>query len=206
MSNSLKSRFLGLPFNKKLVLISSFCLLISMFMPWYSDIDQFKTGDSFLGITGPMYLAGLFILVAAAVSFGMISMELLDRPSPDLPVENKYVHVAAGGFSVLMLVLMLSVYFHPKFGVNLTDKNAEFGMILGFIGMVGIIGGALMKEKKKSHSVDSLLNADDRVQQSVEKLDEAPYSAPVSHERRIPTIEELTEQINNTSDININER
>lgn len=193
MSESLKNRFKKLPLSKKIVLISSFLAAISLFMPWYSDIDQFKTGDSFLGITGPLYMAGLLILILNIASFGLVAMEMIEKPEPKLPISTKQFHILSGTVSSVLLVLMLSVYFHPKFGINLTNKNAEFGMILGFIGMAGVIFGALMKQKTAMNPKIEI-GFEGRVQKSVENAG------------RLPTIEELTREINQTTDLNIHDR
>ena len=58
-----KNRLKSLKLSKKIIYFSSALTILSVFMPWYSDIDKFKIGDSFLGITGPLYLAG-FIAVS----------------------------------------------------------------------------------------------------------------------------------------------
>ena len=210
MKDTLKSRIMALALNKKILLGSSFLVMLSVFMPWYSDIDQFDTGYNFLGITGPMYLAGLLILSAGAVSFAIVMREAMGRPAADLPVENKYVHIIASGFSVLMVVLILSVYFHPKFGINLIDKSAGIGMGLGFIGMMGMLGGAMMRERVKAPKLtfEEELESVDMMERSQRRPDvpethqrpEDAYSAPIEDSERVPTIEELTEHINNTSD------
>ncbi|MBI4235630.1 hypothetical protein HY604_05020 [Candidatus Peregrinibacteria bacterium] len=193
MSDSLKNRFKKMPSNKKMILVCSFLTVISLFMPWYSDIDQFKTGDGFLGITGPLYMAGILILILNVASLGLVAMEFFDKPEPKLPISTKQFHILSGSISTVLLVLMLSVYFHPKFGINLTNKSAEFGMILGFIGMAGVIFGALMKQKTVTGPKIEI-DFEDRVQKSVETSG------------RIPTIEELTREINKTSDLNIHDR
>lgn len=193
MSESLKIRFKKLPANKKVILISSFLAVISLFMPWYSDVDQFKTGDSFLGITGPLYMAGLLILILNVASLGIVAMELFEKPEPKLPISTKQFHILGASISTVLLVLMLSVYFHPKFGINLTNKSAELGMILGFIGMAGVMFGALMKQREvKMPNV--MADFEDRVQTGI------------TDAGRIPTIEELTREIEKTTDLNIHDR
>lgn len=150
MPDSFKIRLKKLPLTQKIVLIGSVLAMLGTFMPWYSDLDKFKTGDSFLGITGPMYLAGFLVLVGGLVSFTLILFKLMEKDVPNLPLKESYIHIFTGGLSVLMLILAASVYFHPKFGVNLTDKNMGFGMILDFVG-IGLValGGILALRSDK---------------------------------------------------------
>lgn len=134
MPNSFKLRLKNLPLVKKAVLLGSFLMAISVFMPWYTDLDKFRIGETFLGISGPMYLAGFLVFVAGGASFGILMLHLLEKPLPKLPVKDMQIHVFGSILSFFMLILTASVYFHPKFGVNLTDKNMGIGMILAFIG------------------------------------------------------------------------
>ena len=139
-----KTRLKSLPLTQKFVLLGSILAMLGAFMPWYSDVDRFKTGDSFLGITGPMYLAGFFVLVGGLISLALILSKLMEKDLPKLPLKEAHIHIFTGGLSVLMLILAASVYFHPKFGVNLTDKNMGFGMMLDFMGVgLVILGGIL---------------------------------------------------------------
>lgn len=133
-----------------MVFVAGCLTIISVFMPWYSDIDRFNIGDSYLGISGPMYLAGLLIFLSAVASVGIVVLKMLQRPIPKLPVKEEHFYILTGALSVLMLVLTLSVYFHPKFGINLTDKNAGIGIFLAFIGTgITILGGALALRGKE---------------------------------------------------------
>jgi len=83
-----KSRLKRLPFKEKLVLIGGFLVVIGSFLPWYKDLDKFRTGDTFLGITGPLYLAGLIVLVSGLVSFGLIMAKLLEKRGLKLPMQE----------------------------------------------------------------------------------------------------------------------
>lgn len=138
-----------LPLPKKIILTGSFLAFISVFMPWYSDIDRFKIGDTFLGITGPLYLAGLIVLLASASSLLMIIMILMEKPLPKLPLKDSHLNIFNGALSLLMLILTISVYFHPKFGLNITEKNLEFGMVLSFIGVGVLILGSILLIRTK---------------------------------------------------------
>lgn len=149
MPNSFKTRLKQLAFNKKLVLIGSALVIIGVFLPWYQDIDRFRIGDTFLGITGPLYLAGFLVLLAGVASFGLIMLKLLEKPQPKLPLKEGHFYISVSALSVFLLIISASVYFHPKFGVNLTDKSVGIGMILDFIGSGIVLLGAILALKSE---------------------------------------------------------
>lgn len=154
MPNSFKLRLKNLPLLKKAVLVGSFLMVISVFMPWYTDLDKFRIGETFLGISGPMYLAGFLIFVAGGASFGMLILDLLEKPMPKLPFKDVQIHVFGSILSFFMLILTASVYFHPKFGVNLTDKTMGIGMILSFIGSGVVLLSGILSLRSKEVSFD----------------------------------------------------
>lgn len=144
-----KTRLKKLPISNKIVLIGSFLAMISVFLPWYSDIDKFKSGTTFLGISGPLYLAGLIVFFASLACFSVIAMKLMDKDLPKLPLKECHFYIFNSILSVLMLILSSSVYFHPKFGININDKTMGIGMTLGFIGAIGVFVGGVIDVKKK---------------------------------------------------------
>lgn len=154
MPDSFKIRFMKLPLVGKAILIGSCLTAISVFMPWYNDVDKFNIGESFLGISGPLYLAGFFVFIAGAVSVALIAMQMLEKKTPKLPMREAQIHIAGSILSLFMLVLTASAYFHPKFGVNLTDKSLGFGMILAFIGTGAMMLGGIMAIRTKEVDFD----------------------------------------------------
>lgn len=154
MPNSFKYRLKKLPLVSKFVLFGSMLAIIGVFLPWYRDIDKFNTGDVFLGITGPLYLAGIIVLLSSIVSFGMIALRLLEKPVPKLPLKEEQFYVFSGSLSILMLVLTVSVFFHNKFGVNLIDKSIGIGMMMTFIGCGLVLLGAIIAVKNRNVSFD----------------------------------------------------
>jgi hypothetical protein len=178
--NTFKIRLKNLDKRKKLVLIGSAIAAIGVFLPWYQDIDKFRTGDMFLGITGPLYLAGLIVGLAAIGALGLIMLEVLEKPKPKLPMKENHFFIAGAGLSLLLLVLASSVYFHHKFGVNLTDKSMGIGMIMAFIGSGGYLAGGILLERGKEMRISEGklkplidLNVSERVQSSLD-TDEKP--------------------------------
>lgn len=127
---------------------------ISVFLPWYSDVDVFKTGNEFLGISGPLYLSGLLILALSLVSAGIVAMKTFDKKLPKLPIEEPYLFILSGCASLFLLLLTSSVYFHSKFGVNITQKTAGIGLILCLIGSVLILAGGLLQNRKRGVSFE----------------------------------------------------
>lgn len=123
----------GLSFAKKLLFAGSVLMIISLFLPWYSDIDTFKTGDMFLGLTGPLYLAGFSLLGVAILNLSMVFMQSSTGKLTHIPVKASTLHLASGIFAFYLLILVNSVYFHAKFGVNITIKQSDFGMFFAFI-------------------------------------------------------------------------
>lgn len=137
-----------------MVLVGSTALVLSVILPWYSDIDRFKSGYTFLGITGPVYLAGLIILVAAGISLGLIILRVMERPLPKLPLKEPHYHLFTAVISGLMVLMASSVYFHPKFGMNLTDKSVGVGMLMAIFGVIVTGIGAYLTLKTRVPTLD----------------------------------------------------
>ena len=143
--------FTELPFEKKLLGVGSALLILSLFLPWYQDLDSFKTGDMFLGITGPLYLAGYSMLILAAINIAMLIAEINGKKIPYITVKPSAFFFAMGLFTFFMLLVVNSVYFHSKFGLNIALKQSQFGMFFAFIAASFItIGGYLSTRDKAS--------------------------------------------------------
>ena len=82
-------------------------------------------------------------------------IQVLEKRLPKLPLADTQIHIAGCVVSMLMLIFTASVYFHPKFGVNLTDKSVGFGMILAFIGIGMVMMAAIFSLKSSSVSFDT---------------------------------------------------
>lgn len=146
----------GFSSEQKFVFWGSVAMIVSVFLPWYSDLDAFKTGDMFLGITGPLYLAGLLILGVGVVSATtLLSRNMRDKMERIFSLIGNF-YVMSAGFSGFLLLLVNSVYFHPKFGVNIAIKESRVGMFLAFGGVVLLaFGGYLMRKRQRAyHHVD----------------------------------------------------
>lgn len=145
----LKETFLHLPRHMKLIGIGSLILAISTLLPWYADLDSYKIGDQFLGITGPASFVGIVVLLLSLGSLWLFLYRLMERRVPRLPVREAIFHLFVGIESLFLLLMVNSIFFHPKFGVNITLKESRFGMTLAIIGAVIMVIGAYFQNKKE---------------------------------------------------------
>jgi hypothetical protein len=184
---SFKTRLKNLSLSNKILAFASISLMISTLLPWYSDIDKYKIGDSFLGITGPLYLAGFIVFIAGALSFTLVAFNFLNKKMLKLPLSEVQSHFSSAAISVVMLILAASVYFHPKFGINITEKSGGIGMFLAFISSGILVLGAFLERKssaksslKKSSHMESMIEMglEERPKGEV-RQEPAPYSAKI---------------------------
>lgn len=140
------NKFRGLALSEQVVLIGSFLSMLAVLFPWYSDTDQFKTGTTFLGITGPLYLSGLLVLLSSAMCFTTIVMKM--RGNTSLPIKESHLFIGGSVLSLLMVVMAASVYFHPKFGINLANKQSGAGMVMAAIGGIAVLAGGILASRK----------------------------------------------------------
>ena len=148
-THSIKDRFLQLPFVYKLTGAGSILALISVFLPWYQDFDAFNTGDRFLGITGPLYLVGYIVLALSAFSLILTGFHFFEKKLPPLPMKEAMIYILSGAISLFLMVIANSVYLHPKFGINITSKVVQYGMIVAFAGAgIVLIAGVLQSRER----------------------------------------------------------
>lgn len=145
--------FKELPLHSKLLAIGSLILALSVFLPWYSDLDSFKTGFTYLGITGPLYLAGFTVLGLALANLVFLSFSVFGFKPKSLKVKNNTVFLFSGLASLYMLLVVNSVYFHNQFGVNITLKESQFGIFVAFLGMVLTVTGGYLATRDKGAAV-----------------------------------------------------
>lgn len=157
-----KNNLKALPGAKKLIAGGAILTTLGVFLPWYRDVDRFNLGDTFLGITGPLYLAGTIVLLGAMACLIAIATEILDKKFEILSKYKTEIYYATSSLTLFMLLLVNSVYFHAKFGVSLTEKSRGIGMTLSFIGAVMTLCGALWQSKfsRKKVSEEHLKNVD----------------------------------------------
>ena len=172
-------KFGKLPLGLKLISVGSFLTFVSVFLPWYADLDTFNTGDKFIGLGGPLYLLGFLIMVMSVGALLLSGLRLLEKKLPQLPLEEAHFHIFVGAMSMFLLIITSSIYFHSKFGVNITMKEMRFGMVAAFIGTGLVLLGGLSLNKARGVSfegegkLDKLIDVEgdshDRVQRDVKK-------------------------------------
>ena len=89
----------------------------------------------------------------SAGSLYLFGYRLLERRVPRLPVREAIFHLFVGIESLFLLLMVNSIFFHPKFGVNITLKESRFGMTLAIIGSAVLVVGAYFQNKKKLKKV-----------------------------------------------------
>jgi hypothetical protein len=164
-----------LSFAKKMTGVGAIMLLLGVFMPWYSDMDSFNTGQLFLGITGPQFLAGYTILLLAALNLFVIGSELTTKKDFFKGNDN-IVSMIAGVFALYLLFSVSTVYFHPKFGLNITLKTAQFGLFFAFVGAALITAGSFMATREGKSEIKKFQS---ETRESLEKM-------PIANEQERP--------------------
>ena len=152
-----RNQFSRLDMTRKWLVGGALLTAISALMPWYEDLDAFGAGDLYLGVTGPLFLVGLMVLVSSLFVIAWIVLPLMDKKLPTLPVKEGALFAFLGVENLFLLMLANSVFFHPKFGVNITLKDTKFGMITVFIGVfVMIWSGYQLYRKEANPSMNTI--------------------------------------------------
>lgn len=165
--HTLKHNFSRLDKTHKIVGIGSVLAILSIFMPWYEDLDAYNIGDRFFGISGPTMLIGIFILAMSALVFWTFYAHLRGKRPPKMPVTEHIFNMFAGAQSFFLLIIVNSIFFHSKFGVNITLKESKFGMTVAFIGTFLItLGGYLQMQQVRRHGdigrLEPLINLEEK--------------------------------------------
>lgn len=132
----------------KWLLLGSAVAAIGALLPWYADLDAFGAGDRFLGVTGPLFLVGLMVLASAVFAGVWVLFPALGKRLPPLPVKDGALYMFLGIQDLLLLLVANSVFFHPKFGVNIILKKTQFGMVMAGVGVLVMIWSGYQIYKK----------------------------------------------------------
>lgn len=166
-----------LPFEKKIVGVASILMIVGLFFPWYQDLDSFRTGDTFTGLTGPMYLVGFTFLVISSASLLVMVMDYFDKKLPLFKVKGSKLHLWSGIVSFYLLFLVGSVYFHPAFGVNITLKQSGFGMFMAYAAAALLTIGGYLEGRGKAAVKE--FEKETREESIEEVVQPKPIKAPV---------------------------
>lgn len=152
--------------GQKITMMGSLLLILSLFLNWFSDKDVFRSGDTYTALGGPLYLPGLTILLAAVFALGLVVLAALRNKrimALGTATQGK-MQMLAGFFSMYLLIVINSVYFHPRFGLNILEKKTEIGVTLALAATVLIcVGGYLSYRRKfeeEAPAVPALANAE----------------------------------------------
>lgn len=170
--------------GQKITMMGSLLLILSLFLNWFSDKDVFRSGDTYTALGGPLYLPGLTILLAAVFALGLVVLAALRNKrimALGTATQGK-MQMLAGFFSMYLLIVINSVYFHPRFGLNILEKKTEIGVTLALAATVLIcVGGYLSYRRKfeeEAPAVPALANAES-VLSGARVRAEAGVNAPV---------------------------
>lgn len=136
--------------TRKWLLLGSAVVALGSLLPWYADVDAFGAGDLYLGVTGPLFLVGLMVLASAVVTGVWVLFPALGKRLPSIPVKDGALYTFLGIQDLLLLLVANSVFFHPKFGVNITLKKTQFGMVLAGIGVLIMVWSGYQLYKKST--------------------------------------------------------
>ncbi len=170
--------------DQKLNIIGSTLLIISLFANWFSDKDVFRSGDTFSGLNGPLYLMGYSILILAIgnllLGLGQAFKFPIIRNFSKSNVGKQQMGIGFG--TMYLLVLVNSVYFHPQFGLNILSKKSEAGVLLALVASVLIcIGGYLAYRQKfiEQEKTETPVAAREKIDVKVTATVTAPAPTPV---------------------------
>lgn len=148
----LQDKFLNLPMHQRIIGVGALIAIIGALLPWYSDVDKFNTGDTFLGVTGPLYLVGYIIIALSLFSVILTGMRAFDKKLPPLPMKESMVYIISGAFSLFLIVIANSVYTHHQFGINLIAKEQQLGMMIAFVGVLAVTLGGILQSRESGTS------------------------------------------------------
>lgn len=150
--NRFKIALSSLEVTRKWVFLSSAVIAVSSFLPWYKDLDAFGAGDLYLGVSGPLFLVGLMVLATSLLIGAWILLPALGKRLPRFHFKEGEVFMFLGVQDLVLLLIANSVFFHPKFGVNITLKETGFGMIVAFIGVFLLLWSGYNLYRKEKHN------------------------------------------------------
>ena len=184
--------------DQKLNIIGSTLLVISLFANWFSDKDVFRSGDTFSGLNGPLYLIGYSMLILATGNLLLSLAQAIKFPIiKNISKSNTgKLQMAIGFGTMYLLVLINSVYFHPQFGLNVLSKKSEAGVLLALIASVMICVGGYLAYRQKFIEMEKaapVVAAREKIENKVE----VPVNsvAPTSA-KKMPS--ELTREVENS--------
>lgn len=130
--------------------MASVFTIISCILPWYRDLSVYGVGDTYVGVTGPLFLVGLSIMGLSVFVALMIGMPMMGKRFPKLPAKQSMLSMIVGVESLFLVLIANSVFYHSKFGVSISHKQPGFGMTVALIAIIGLIIGSYFWWKEES--------------------------------------------------------
>lgn len=156
-TSRLKESFTRAPRQSKVMIVAGSLLALSTFFPWYQDVDTYRTGDQFLGVTGPTSFIGFSILALSLASVLLNSYAMLGKKLIKLPWKDSSFHLFASLESLFLLAVANTIFFNPQFGINITLKESQFGMTIALLSCAAFVYGAYLAHKSaKAHGENVL--------------------------------------------------
>ncbi len=188
----IKDKFLSTSLGNKLILAGNLLSIIAVFMPVYSDFNQWGDGVTYIGITGPLSFIGIAIFCVAV-------LPILTFIHPISQWSNKkFVNFEKASRiyifqSILLLILMSSIYLDSEFGINISVKELRAGIIVGFFGVGLAITGFQMSKFDQRDNFELQHQNAEKIIKKEKDLFEIPASQKLEN-RMHKTIHEITKK------------
>lgn len=177
----IKKEFRQLPLHSKLIVLGSLTTVFGTLIPWYEDQDPYGGKEIFYGMSGPLYLIGIFIFLMALLTLGTFWAEMRYKKTINLPIRNNQLWLVCGAQSLLLIVTALSIYYHPKFGLDIFIKQTRFGLFISFLGIILYSIGAYQDIKT---SIAETRTLEEKAKESIKTAEYGTKTHKISEELR----------------------
>lgn len=177
VSKRIKQGFLRTPLVQKMVLLSSALLMLSPLFPWFDNRNSFNTGETYIGLAGPLFLVGALVMAFGAISFFNLFLPLMGKHFFKMRKKSGMLAMILAVQSLLLIGVANSVFFHPSFGTNVSHKGTRFGLFMAVIAIGFMIGaGYLTHRKEKNGEIEDIEDI-----MTNEEVEPAPIQAVPQH-------------------------
>lgn len=153
--NNLSRRSKSLPFEKRIIALSSFVALISCFLPWYG-INSRVINEWWNAFGSIGSVAGYIVASFAVVMIALIVLPLI-KPEFDiaqkLPLKESSLFLFLSAQSFFVTVIFIPVYAQYSL-INATSSGTRFGLYVALIATLASSVFALSYHKRLSESND----------------------------------------------------
>lgn len=157
VTQRIKQGFLRTPMVQKIVLLSSALLMISPILPWFDSKNSSNIGETYIGVSGPLFLVGILVMTFGAISFFNLFLPLMGKNFFKLRKKSGLVSMLLAIQSLFLIGIANSVFFHPSFGSNISNKGTRFGMFVSVVAIGLMVGaGYLTHRKEKNGEIEDI--------------------------------------------------